>query len=115
MVLAAALVAAQPLFDANRGLLGAVISVGRHSLGFEQSAGIQMQHAFCAKAKTVLANGGMPGIAAAEIFLRRLLDTIGDPLLQSHADTDVSSRYAQRHEACLLVGRGPRRAIFPPG
>ena len=71
MILAAAFVAAQPLFDVERGLIGAVIGVGRHSLGFEHRAGIEMQHAFGAKAETVLADGGMAGIAAVEIFRRR--------------------------------------------
>ena len=35
MVLAAALIAPQPLFDVDHGLIGAFIGVGRHSLGFE--------------------------------------------------------------------------------
>jgi len=35
MVFAAAFVAPQTLFDMDRGLIGAFIGVGRHSLGFE--------------------------------------------------------------------------------
>src|SRR5208337_1787222 len=85
----AALVAAQPLFNVDRRLIGAFIGVGRHSLGFEQGAGIQVQHTFGVKSEPILADGGMPGIAATEIFRQRLLDAIDDSLPQSHADIDV--------------------------
>ena len=65
-----------------------------------------MQHAFGAKAESVPAHGGVAGKAAAKIFSRRLLDAVGDPLLECHADIDVFSRNAQRHAICLPVGRG---------
>ena len=38
VVLAATLIAPQALFDVDRGLIGAFVGVGRHSLGFEQGA-----------------------------------------------------------------------------
>ena len=59
MAFAAAFVAAQPFFDADRRLVGAVIGVGRHAFRFEQRAGIEMQHAFGAEPESVLANGGV--------------------------------------------------------
>jgi hypothetical protein len=74
-----------------------------------------MQHAFCAKAETVPADSGVPGKAAAKIFRRRLFDTIGDPLLQSHTETHVPSRNAQRHWIASLSGAAPCRAIFLSG
>ncbi len=74
MILAAALVAAQPLFDVDRGLIRAFISVGRHSFGFQQRAGIEMNHAFGVKSEAIFADCGMSGIAAAEIFRRRFVD-----------------------------------------
>jgi hypothetical protein len=39
-----------------------------------------MNHAFRAKSKTVFSHGGMPGIAAPEIFRRRFVDPVGDSL-----------------------------------
>src|SRR5665213_1278697 len=82
MILAAALVAAQLLFNADRGLLGAFISIGRHALRFEHGAGIQVQHAFGAKAETVAADSSVARIAAVKIFRRRFGDAVGDSLLQ---------------------------------
>jgi hypothetical protein len=38
MVLAAAFVASQPLFDANGGLLGTIIGIWSHPFSFEQCA-----------------------------------------------------------------------------
>ena len=66
----------------DRGLIGALIGIGRHSLGFQKRTGIEMQHAFGAKSETILADGGMPGIAAPEIFRHRLFDAIDNPLAQ---------------------------------
>jgi hypothetical protein len=106
MVLAAALIAPQPLFDVDHGLIGAFIGVGRHSLGFEQRAGIQVQNAFCVKSKAILADGRMPGIAAPEIFRHRLLDTVNDSLPQGRADVDVLARNAQRHWFASIFSPG---------
>jgi hypothetical protein len=97
MVLAAALITPQPLFDVDCGLIGAFIGVGRHSLGFEQRSGIQVQHAFCVKSEAILADGGMPRIAAPEIFRHRFFDTVDNSLPQGRADVDVFARNAQRH------------------
>src|ERR1035437_7406134 len=112
LVLAAALVAAQPFFDVDRSLLGAVIGVGRHALGFKQGAGLPRQHAFGTKAEAFPANGGVAGIAAAKIFRRRLLDTVGNPLLEGHTDTDVPSRNAHRHAFASLSGAAACRTVF---
>ena len=57
MVLAAPFVAPQPLFDADRSLFRAVISIRGHSFGFEQRTRIKMQHAFSAETKAVLSDG----------------------------------------------------------
>jgi hypothetical protein len=106
MILAAALVAAQPFFDVDRGLIGAFISVGRHSFGFQQRAGIEMNHALGMKSEAILADGGMPGIAAPEIFRRRFVNPVGDSLPQSRADIDVPARNAQRHLSASIFQSG---------
>jgi hypothetical protein len=56
-----------------------------------------MQYAFGVKSETVFADGGMPGIAAPEIFRHRLFDAVDNPLPQRRADIDVLARNAQRH------------------
>src|SRR5262249_53932943 len=91
MVFAAALVASQPLFDADRGLFGAVIGIGGHAFGFEQCTRIEMQNAFGPEAKSIFSNGRMAGIASPEIFRSGFLDPIGDLSLQRGTDADVSS------------------------
>jgi hypothetical protein len=78
MVLAAALVSAQPLFDPDRGLVGAVICIRGHSFGFEQCAGIEMQNAFSAKSEAVFTNRCMARITASKIFRGSFFDPIGD-------------------------------------
>ena len=68
MILAPAFITPQPLFDADRGLIGAFIGVGGHSFGFQQRSGVQMQNALGAEPETVALNHGMTRIAAAKIF-----------------------------------------------
>ena len=80
MPFAAPLVTAQPFFDVGGGLIGAVIWIGRHAFRFKQRARIQMQHEFGAETESVLADGGVAGIAAAEIFGRGFLDAPADSL-----------------------------------
>src|SRR3569833_549916 len=117
-VLAAALVSPQPLFDAQRRLIGAFIRVGRLPLGLDRGAGIQVQHAFGAETEAVLAHGGEARMPASEIFRRRLFDAIADPFLQRQPDADVFSGNPQRHAISSLLSaacetaptqcRGPR-------
>jgi poly(A) polymerase len=64
---------------------------------FEQRAGIEMQHAFGTEPESILADGGVAGIAAAEIFRGGFFDAAADALTQCRADADVSARNAQRH------------------
>src|SRR6185437_3673937 len=97
VILAPAFVSAQSLFDAGRGLVGAFIGVSRHSLGFEQSAGIEMKYAFSTKSEAFFTDRGMSGIGAAKIFRRRFVDPVCYSLPQRHTNADVPSRNAQRH------------------
>jgi hypothetical protein len=89
MVLATPFVTTQPLFDADRSLIGTFVSVGRHSLGFKQSARIEMDYAFRAKSEAFLAHRSMPGIAASEILRGRLINPVGYALTQHETDIDV--------------------------
>src|SRR6185437_4664478 len=99
MVLTPAFITPQPLFDADRGLIGAFIGVGGHSFGFQQRSGVQMQNAFGAEPKTVTPNYGMARIAAAKIFRGRFPYPLGDALPQGRADPDVLAGNTQRHVA----------------
>src|SRR5512135_2351532 len=98
MPFAASLVTAQPFLDVGGGLIGAVIWIGRHAFRFKQRARIQMQHELGAEPESILADGGMARIAAAEIFGRGFLDAPADPLTQRGTDADVPARNAQGHE-----------------
>jgi hypothetical protein len=59
MVFAAAFVAPQAFFDADRGLFCAVIGIRGRSFGFEQCPGVKVQQAFGAEAEAVFADGGI--------------------------------------------------------
>ena len=112
MILEPPLVAAQPLLDAHRGLIGAGIGVGGDRFGLQHDAGIEMDHAFGAEAESLLADGHVAGIAAVEIFCGGLGDALVDAPAQRLADVDVLARDAKRHD-CLRSsqrGRHARRA-----
>src|SRR5450759_1722601 len=96
----------QTFFDVACGLIGAFMWGGRPSLGFEQRAGIQVQHAFCVKSEAILADGGMPRIAAPEIFRHRFFDAVDNSLPQDRADVDVLARNAQRHWFASIFSPG---------
>src|ERR1700754_1333253 len=115
LILTAAFVAAQALFDAQSGLFGAVIGIGGHAFRFQQGAGIQVEDALRTETEAVAADGRMARVATAEILRRRLLDAIADALLKRHADVDVSPRYAQRHAMPPLSARGACAAPDPRG
>src|SRR6267154_1687341 len=68
MVLEPALVAAQPLLDMHGRSIGAGIGVGRERVGLQHDPGIKMDHAFGAKAESLLADGDVPGKSAVEIL-----------------------------------------------
>ena len=68
------MVAAQPLLDAQRRLVGAGIGVGRLRLGLQRDPGIEMDRAFGAKAEALLADRHVAGIAAVEILAHRFGD-----------------------------------------
>ena len=106
MILQPPLVAAQPLFDALGGLVGAGIGIGRHRLRFQHDAGIEMDHAFGAEAEAVLADGHVTGIAAVEIFRGRFGDPLVDAAAQRLADVDVLARNAKRHGCLRSSHRG---------
>src|SRR4029079_14558808 len=99
MILAAAFVASQPLFDTDRRLFGAVIGIRGHSFGFQQCARIEMYDALGPEPESVPAHRCMPRIAAAKIFRGCFFDTISDFSLSRRADNDISTRDTQRH--CL--------------
>src|SRR5262249_3449280 len=98
MLLEAALVAAQPLFDARGRLVGAGIGGSGHRLGFQHDAGIEMDHAFGAKAEALLADGDVTGKAAVEIFRRGLGYACVDTRTQRLADLDILAGDAKRHD-----------------
>src|SRR5262245_54205546 len=94
MVLTAPFVAPQPFFDADRSRFAPVISIRGQSFGFQQLAGIRVQHAFSAQTEAIVSDGRVARISATEVFGGRLLDTIRDFSLEGRANTDVPSRYA---------------------
>src|SRR5215831_16412284 len=94
MVLAAAFVAPQPFFDADRRLMGAFIGIGGHAFGLEKCPGIKMQYAFRTEPEAVLADRGVAGIPATDIFRGRLFHPLGDFSLKCRADIYVSPRNA---------------------
>src|SRR5436190_7207869 len=97
MALETALVAAQPLLDALRRLVGAGVGVSGERLGLQHDAGIEMDHALGAKTESFLGNHYMTGKSAVEIFAGRLGDARADARAQGLADVDVLTRYAKRH------------------
>src|SRR5271165_2944052 len=97
MILAAALVTAQPLFDAQRRLIGAGIGVGGERIDLEHSAGIEMDNAFGTKAEAILADGDVARIPAVEILGRRFRNSRADALAQCLTEVDVLARHAKRH------------------
>src|SRR6516165_8091759 len=97
MILAAALVAAQPLLDAQRRLIGAGIGGGGERLHLEHHAGIEMDHQFGTEAEPVLADGDVARIPAVEILGRSFRDSRADALAQCLTEVDVLARHAKRH------------------
>ena len=76
MVLEPALVAAQPLLQPHRRLVGAGIGVGGQRIGFQHDAGIEMDHALRAEAEPFLADGDVAGKPAVEILGRGVRDPL---------------------------------------
>src|SRR6185437_2554277 len=97
MILKLALIAPQTLFNADCRLIGAGVSVGRHSFGFERYSGIEMERAFGLETESVLADGGMARITAIEIFRRCLIHARGDALTQCNTNIKVFPRNAKGH------------------
>src|SRR4051812_25138141 len=65
IVLQFTVIAAQLLVQMIRRLFGAENRVGVHRFGPHHDTGIEVKHAFRAKAESLLADGGVPGKAAA--------------------------------------------------
>src|SRR6478752_5824076 len=84
------LVTPQALLEMRRRLIGTLIRVGRYAFRFQQSAGIEMQHAFRSEREAVFSNARMAGVATVEVFRRGLVNARRDALLQSWTDVDVS-------------------------
>src|SRR5262245_16815538 len=97
-ILAPALVAAQPFFDAHGRLIGADIGIRRERVSLEHNAGVEMDHAFRSKAEPVPAYGDMSGKTAVEVFGHRFGYTRIDALAQRLADSDVFARHAKWHD-----------------
>ena len=60
MILEPAVIAAQPLLDAHRRLVGAGISIGRDAFGVQRDFEVEMDRAFGAETETVLASVTWP-------------------------------------------------------
>src|SRR5216683_4509217 len=109
-ILAAPLVAAQPLLDADRRLIGAGIGIGRKRIHLEYNPGIEMDDAFRAKAEPILADGGVAGKAAVEILGGSFRYPGGDARPQRLADVDVLARHAKRHHGLRSAGAADEAA-----
>ena len=115
-ILQAALVAAQPLLDLQQRLVRACIGVGRHGIGFQRHARIQMQHAVGAEAYLVLADRHMAGEIAVEILAKDVIGAIADALAQRLADTDAFARHSDRHVVSslwMVVSSAGRPSLCP--
>ena len=102
-ILEAALVAPQPLLDAQRRLVGARIGVRGVRLGVQRDAGIEMDRAFGAETEALLLDRDVARIAAVEILGQRLDDAGADALAQGFADVEILSRDAKRHRLASAV------------
>ena len=71
MIIQAAVIAAQLLFDMQHRLIGALISIPRVSLRAQYNAGVEVERTFGMKPGTFAFDCGMAGIAAVEIFVQR--------------------------------------------
>ncbi len=89
MILEPAVIAAQPLFDPRRRLVGAGIGIGRHAFGVQRDLRIEMNGAFGAEPETVARQRDMPGIASVKIFAHGFGDPVADALAQSIADVEI--------------------------
>src|SRR6266852_6407297 len=94
-ILEAALVTAQPLFDAQRRLIGAGIGIGRKCIDLEHNAGIEMDDAFRAKAESILADGDVARKPAVEILGRGFRNSRTNARTQCFAEVDVLARHAK--------------------
>src|SRR6185437_5977460 len=108
VILQALMVAPQPLFDAERRLIGTRIGVGGHAFRMQRDFRIQMNGAFGAKAKTFALQRGMSRIAAVEILAHRFGDPRLDTPAQCLADLNVFSGDAKRHACLRAVASLPR-------
>jgi hypothetical protein len=98
VILEPMLVAAQPLFKPQGGLIGTGISIRRKCVGFEHNAGIEMNHAVGAETETLLADGDVAGKSTVEILRRHLRDARIDARAQRLPDVDILARDAKRHD-----------------
>src|SRR5690242_10311770 len=91
------MVAAQPLFQVARRLIGAEIGISRHRIGAQHNPGIKMHHTFGVEAERLLADRGMAGKSAVEILFERFEDSGADAFAQSLTELDLFAGYAKGH------------------
>src|SRR6516164_1663955 len=89
MLLEASVVAAEPLFDAQRRLIGAGIGVWRHAFGMQRDFGVEMDRTLGAEAEPVFGQRDVARIAAVEIFTHGLRYSRIDAFPQSLAQVEI--------------------------
>src|SRR5271155_2074997 len=91
------MIAAQPLFDERRRLVGAGIGVGRHAVGVQRDFRIEMDRAFGAEAKAVARERKVTRIASVKIFTYRLGNPVADTVAQRVANIEIFPGHAKCH------------------
>src|SRR6516165_10423905 len=97
VILAAPLVPAQPLLDAQRRLISAGIGISREGVHFEHHPGIKVDDALRAKTEPILADRDVARVPAIEIFGCSFRNARADALTQCLTEIDVLARHAKRH------------------
>src|SRR5688572_22304667 len=104
-------VAPHALLEPLASEVGALIGVGRHTMGFEAHALPQMDRAVGAKLPVFLLDAHMPGRRPPDILLHRVQNALLDISAQGLADVQILSRDLYRHRL-----RNCARTVFPrPG
>src|SRR5690242_19247867 len=111
------MVAAQPLFQVARRLIGAEIGISRHRIGAQHNPGIKMHHTFGVEAERLLADRGMAGKSAVEILFERFEDAGADAFAQSLAELDLFAGYAKGHglPPVAVPNQTPRQPLIQLG
>ena len=97
MILQPAVIAAQPLLDPQRRLIGAGVRVSRQAFGVQGDFRVEMDGAFGAEPESLPLERGMSGIAAIEIFAHGFGDALAHALAQRVTHVEVLSRDAKCH------------------